>query len=336
MALEAPAQPPDAGTVETPGALGAPGLAAPSRGPKATRVVSAHSSVWQRLVAIWASRELLIYLVRTEIKVKYKNSFLGLLWSMLSPAMTLLVFTVVFGFFLKNGMPNFVIFLFSGLLLWNFFSVGVLTATGVVVNNAGLVKKVAFPREILALAAIGSSGVFLFFQSLVMVLFMVLLHNSPAWPLLWLLVVALAPAVVLAAALGILFAAVNVYLRDTQHLVTVLVGSAWFWACPIVYSFSQQAQAFLARHHLTVVYFLNPMAPLVMTFERVLYNHPGMVALTLPHPAGTPPAMAQIIPSWPATTYVWADAAVLGVALVLFYVAMIVFGRLAGNFAEEL
>ncbi|MGH9081738.1 MAG: ABC transporter permease [Acidimicrobiales bacterium] len=336
MALEAPAQPPDAGTVDTAGALGPPGLAAPSRGPKTTRVVSAHSTVWQRLVAIWTSRELLIYLVRTEIKVKYKNSFLGLLWSMLSPALNLLVFTVVFGFFLKNGMPNFVIFLFSGLLLWNFFSVGVLTATGVVVNNAGLVKKVAFPREILALAAVGSAGVFLFFQALVMALFLILLHNTPAWSLLWLLVVAFVPTAVLGAALGILFAAVNVYLRDTQHLVTVLVGSAWFWACPIVYSFSQQASAFLARHHLTVVYFLNPMAPLVMSFERVLYNHTGLVALTYPHAPGTPPTTARILPSWPVTTYVWADLAVLGVALVLFYVAMVVFGRLAGNFAEEL
>ena len=78
----------------------------------------------------------------------------------------------MFGVFLKNGIPNFVIFLFSGLLLWNLFQTAAITATGVVVNNAGLVKKVAFPREILALAAVGSASVFFFFQSCVMVLFM--------------------------------------------------------------------------------------------------------------------------------------------------------------------
>lgn len=303
---------------------------------KVTRVVSADTSVWQRVVEIWRSHELLVYLVRTEIKVKYKNSFLGLVWSMISPAMTLAVYTVVFGDFLKNGIPNFVIFLFSGLLLWNFFSTGVMAATGVVVNNAGLVKKVSFPREILALAAIGSSGVFLFFQVVVMALFLVLLHNTPAWSLLWLLPVAFIPTAVLGSALGILFAAVNVYLRDTQHLVTVLVGSAWFWACPIVYSYSQTAASFLAEHHLTFLYFLNPVTPLVMTFERVLYNHTGLVASTLPHAPGTPPFMYQYLPSWPATTYLWADAAVFGVAVVILFLAMVVFGRLAGNFAEEL
>ncbi len=307
---------------------------APDR--KVTRVVSANVSVWHRIGEIWRSRELLVYLVRTEIKVKYKNSFLGLIWSMIAPAMTLAVYTIVFGFFLKNGIPNFVIFLFAGLLLWNFFQTGVITATGVVVNNAGLVKKVSFPREILALAAIGSAGVFLFFQSCVMVLFMVVLHVVPAWNLLWLLLVALVPTVVFAAALGIFLASVNVYLRDTQHLVEVLVGAAWFWACPIVYSYQHTVASKLASHHvfgipLTYIYFLNPITPVVMTFQRVLYNKMGTVTLTTVNHA-----KAQLLPSWPWTTYVVADCIILAVSLVLGYLALIVFGRLAGNFAEEL
>ena len=128
---------------------------------------------------IWLSRELLIYLVRTEIKVKYKNSVLGLVWSMVAPAMTLAIYFFVFSVLLDNKMPNFVIYLFAGLLLWNLFSLGVLTGTGVVVNNAGIVKKVSFPREILALAAVGSACVFFFFQSIVMVIFMVVLRAPP-------------------------------------------------------------------------------------------------------------------------------------------------------------
>jgi len=298
---------------------------------KQTRVVAANVGVGRRLAEIWRSRELLVYLVRTEIKVKYKNSFLGLLWSMLSPAMTLVVYTVVFGLFLRNGIPNFVVFLFAGLLLWNFFSTAVMSATGVVVNNAGLVKKVSFPREILALAAVGSAGVFFFFQACVMVIFLVGFQMAPAWSLLWLIVVALVPTVVLGAALGIFLASVNVYLRDTQHLVEVIVGAAWFWACPIVYSYQNTVAVHLKQHGITWLYFLNPMTPLVMTFQRVLYNRPGLVHLTNP-----PGATAYILPSWPATTYLWADAVVLAVGLVFFYVAMVVFGRLAGNFAEEL
>jgi len=350
VALDAPAPPPGAGprpdhdlpvTTRPRPADGAPNAEADleeevaSRA-KVTRVVSANTSVWKRLVEIWRSRELLVYLVRTEIKVKYKNSFLGLLWSMLSPAMTLLVYTLVFGVALKNGIPNFVIFLFSGLLLWNFFSTGVMTATGVVVNNAGLVKKVSFPREILALAAIGSAGVFFFFQACVMVIFLLILHMAPAWELLWLIPVAIVPCAVFAGALGIFLASVNVYLRDTQHLVTVIVGAAWFWACPIVYSYQYTVSAGLHRLGITWLYFLNPMTPLVMTFQRVLYNRPGLVTLTTHHAPGTPAPQAYLLPPWPATTYLWADAAVLGVSLVLFYLAMVVFGRLAGNFAEEL
>jgi ABC-2 type transport system permease protein len=293
---------------------------------KVTRVVSAHINVMARLVEIWRSRELLVYLVRTEIKVKYKNSVLGLVWSMIAPAMTLAVYTVVFGVFLKNGIPNFVIFLFSGLLLWNFFQTGVIAATGVVVNNAGLVKKVSFPREILALAAIGSAGVFLFFQILVMAIFMLVVSNAPAWGLMWLLVVALA----------LLLASVNVYLRDTQHLIEVLVGAAWFWACPIVYSYQATVSAKLAEHGITWLYFLNPMTPLVMTFQRVLYAKTGMVTLSTVNPATGLHNKAQLLPSWGSLTYVWMDAAVLGVGVILFFVGMNVFGRLAGNFAEEL
>jgi ABC-2 type transport system permease protein len=329
VALDAPAQVSEAPPTASP----APTAGVADRA-KVTRVVSSDVNVRGRLRDIWQSRELLVYLVRTEIKVKYKNSFLGLLWSMVSPAMSLLVYTLVFGVLLKSAVPTFVIFLFSGLLLWNFFQTGVLTATGVVVNNAGLVKKVSFPREILALAAIGSAGVFLFFQACVMVLFMLILHNSPAWSLLWLVLVALVPVIVFSSALGILLASVNVYMRDTQHLVTVLVGAAWFWACPIVYSYWATVHSKLVADHLTGIswlFFLNPMTPEVMTFQRVLYNHPGVIRLdTIHHARG------RVLPPWNALRYVWMDAAVLGFSLALFYVAMVVFGRLAGNFAEEL
>jgi ABC-2 type transport system permease protein len=328
VAIEAPAQQPDAESAGVTKAVDGRGTTATR--PKTTRVVSSETRVFARLREVWHSRELLVYLVRTEIKVKYKNSFLGLLWSMISPALTLAVYTLVFGVILHNGMPNFVIYLFSGILLFNLFSTGIVASTGVVVNNAGLVKKVSFPREVLALAAVGSAGVFFFFQACVMVLFMLVLHWAPAWSLLYLVLVGLIPTLVLASALGILLAAINVYMRDTFHLITVLVGSAWFWACPIVYSYRTELAARLALHHLTWLYFLNPLTILVMTFQRVLYARLTPPATFAPHP------LLHVLPNWPVLTYVWGDALVLAFALVLFYIAMIVFGRLAGNFAEEL
>jgi ABC-2 type transport system permease protein len=298
---------------------------------KTTRVVSSHVSVPKRIVEIWRSRQLIVNLVSTEIRVKYKNSFLGLVWSLLSPAMTLTVFAIVFGVALKNGYPDFVILLFSGLLAWNLFQTAVLSATGAIVNNAGLVKKVSFPREILALASVGSASVFFFFQACVMVIFLAVLHFRPAFALLWLIPVAMVPLLVFCSAMAIFLAAVNVYLRDVQHLIEVVVGSAWFWACPIVYSFAHIVSPKLSAHHIVWIYFLNPMTPIVMTFERVLYAKTGLVPLTTG--AHTP---VLLLPPWGPLTYVELDAAVLGASLLFLYLAMLVFGRLAGNFAEEL
>ena len=290
-----------------------------------TRVVTPTISVRKRLREIWLSRELLIYLVRTEIKVKYKNSVLGLVWSMVSPAMTLAIYFFVFSIVLDNKMPNFVIYLFAGLLVWNLFSLGVLTGTGVVVSNAGIVKKVSFPREILALAAVGSACVFFFFQSIVMVIFMVILRAPPDVAYFPLLILALIAGVILASALAVLLSSINVYLRDTQHLIEVIL-TAWFWACPIVYSY-QTVEAKLGPRHLTWIYLANPMTPLVLAFQRCLYNKPSAVingVLTL------------ILPQHGYLWYTALVGIVLVIGLVLFVVALATFGRLEGNFAEEL
>jgi ABC-2 type transport system permease protein len=296
-----------------------------SRRGSVTRVVTPTISVRKRLREIWLSRELLIYLVRTEIKVKYKNSVLGLVWSMVAPAMTLAIYFFVFSIVLGNKMPHFVLFLFSGLLLWNLFSLGVLTGTGVVVNNAGIVKKVSFPREILALAAVGSACVFFFFQAIVMVIFMVVLKAPPDPAYFPLLVLALITGVILASGLGILLSAVNVYLRDTQHLIEVVL-TAWFWACPIVYSY-WTVEKKLGPRGLTWIYFLNPVTPLVLTFQRCLYAHPVV------NIEGT---VTQVLPTQGYLWYTVLVFAVLVISLLLFLIALAVFGRLEGNFAEEL
>jgi ABC-2 type transport system permease protein len=291
-----------------------------------TRIVSPTISVRQRLREIWLSRELLIYLVRTEIKVKYKNSVLGLIWSLVAPAMTLIIYYFVFQVILGNHMPNFVIFLFAGLLLWNLFSFGVLSGTGVVVNNSGIVKKVSFPREILALAAVGSGCVFFFFQTIVMVIFMIVLHAGPDWSYLPVLLLALVTGIVLAGGIAVLLSAINVYLRDTQHLIEVVL-TAWFWACPIVYVYQYNIGDKLGKKGLAWVYFLNPMVPLVLSFQRCIYAHVAVINNGQPYP---------VLPANGMLWYVGLDVGVLFLATLLFLIALAVFGRLEGNFAEEL
>ena len=342
MALDVPASSSDADSRleeaverrvadDSPMAAQAAGVGARvARRGSSTRIVTPTISVRQRLREIWLSRELLIYLVRTEIKVKYKNSVLGLVWSMVAPAMTLAIYFVVFQIVLGNKQPNFVIFLFAGLLLWNLFSLGVQTGTGVVVNNAGIVKKVSFPREILALAAVGSACVFFFFQAIVMVIFLVVLHSVPDWSYLPVLLLALVTGIVLSSAIGVLLSSVNVYLRDTQHLIEVIL-TAWFWACPIVYAYQSNIGEKLGPKGLTWIYFLNPMVPLVLSFQRCIYAHPTTYAWV-----NGVYTTFHVLPTKSMAWYVGLDLAVLFLSLILFLVALAIFGRLEGNFAEEL
>jgi ABC-2 type transport system permease protein len=302
--------------------------------------------VWRRVAELWRSRELFFFLVRKEIKVKYMNSVLGFLWSMLNPALTLAVFFVLFTFFLPNGIPLFVIYMFSALLIWNLFQTAVLTGTSTVVANGGIVKKVAFPREILPLASVGSAFMFFLFQSIVLLAFMFAFWHRPAWSDIWLLVPALAAIVVFSSALAVFLSAVNVYLRDTQHLVEVSL-IAWFWAIPGIYAFSGRVHDGLVNHsilripgtHLIWVYFANPITPIVMTFQRVFWNelHPRSTIASIVHGQ----KVHQLIPhgvlaNYPLHWYLASDLIVLGVSLLLLLGALIVFGRLEGNFAEEL
>ena len=143
-------------------------------------MVSARVSVWLRLREMWRARELFVFLVKKEIKVKYKNSVLGFLWSMLNPALTLAVFYVLFTYFLPNGIPHFVLYMFSAMLIWNLYQTGLMSGTTSVVANSGIVKKVAFPREILVLASVGAASMFFVYQAIVMVFFMFVFRHAPA------------------------------------------------------------------------------------------------------------------------------------------------------------
>jgi len=318
-----------------------------ARRAKPTRVVAARVSIWLRLGELWRARELFFFLVRKEIKVKYKNSVLGFLWSMLNPALTLAVFFVLFTYFLPNGIPNFVIYMFSAMLVWNLFQTAVLTGTSSVVSNAAIVKKVAFPREILAMSAVGSAFMFFLFQSIVLLAFMVAFWHRPDWSALWLVIPALAAILAFSAALAVFLSAVNVYLRDTQHLVEVLL-LAWFWAIPGIYAFSGRVHDGLTKRglfgipgtHLTWLYFLNPVTPVVMSFQRVFYNviHPRSTLLTHPAKGAAYHALIPhgVMASYGIHWYVAADLTVFAVSLALLLGAMVVFGRLEGNFAEEL
>jgi ABC-type polysaccharide/polyol phosphate export permease len=293
------------------------------------RVVSARVSLPRRLANVWERRELLLGLIISDIRIKYKNSTLGLFWSMVAPAFTLGVYYLVFNVFLKNGYPNFVIYLFSGLIVWNMFSNSLMTATGVIVDRAALVKKVSFPREILALSNVGASVVYFLAQLLVLIIVIGAAGHAPAWKFLLILPISFVSLYLLSAALGIVLSAINVYLRDVRHLIEVFL-QLWFYMTPIVYSYEHALAPHLQIRGITWVYFLNPLSLIVVTFQRVFYVN------TLVKSTVAPFGPINILPTWSFDKFLILNVLVLVVALVAFFIAEVIFGRLEGEFESEL
>lgn len=280
------------------------------------RTVSHRTTLAESLKEIILHRELLLNLVRLELKAKYKASALGVVWSLVNPAMYLVVFYIAFDVILGGGIPRFPLYLLSGLLVWNFFTTALNTGTSAVVAGSGLVKKVWFPREILPLASVGAGLVHFFLQLLVLVAALVAVRHPVGWGEVLLLPLALFYLVVLTSALVLLLSAANVYMRDMAHFVELAV-LGWFWVTPIVYPFSQLTEAIGGRAGIAL---LNPVTPIVLTFQRALYGSYGRVL---------DPNLAF---SWYLRNLLIGTTA----AVLLAAVALLVFGRLEGNLAEEL
>jgi ABC-2 type transport system permease protein len=293
-----------------------------------TRVSTARVGLWDRVKEIWRYRELLVAFSRTELKVKYKNSVLGFAWSMLNPALYLVVYWVVFDLILGTGIPNFPIFLLSGILVWNLFATSLGSATSSVVANAGLVRKVAFPREILPLASVGAALVHFFLQAIVLVLALVIFQYEVAWSYVPLLPIALFALLFFVSGLGILLGSVNVYLRDTAHFVELSL-IAWFFMTPIVYPYDVVAEKLGSA---SWVYLLNPVTDIVLTFQRAIYGQVSG-AKTVNGVTTVTKILPQGVDQW---WYLWHLGLVIAASAALFLLALHVFGRAEGNFAEEL
>lgn len=293
-----------------------------------TKVVRPRTPVRVRIREVWRYRELLVGMVRKELKVKYKNSILGFFWTMLNPALYILVFWLVFTRFLPNGIPEFVIFFASGLLVWNLFVNGLSGATSSVVSNAGIVKKVYFPREILPLAAIGAALVHYLLQLCVLVVMLIVFQHNIDWQLLWLLPLSLFTLLVFVSALGILLSAVNVYARDMQHLLELIL-LAWFWLTPVVYATKKLPSEGLVGIIGSIIR-ANPMAAIILPFQRVIYNNQSVVSSV------DGKTVIQILPDEGTLWYLKNLSLTLAFSIGLLFFALRFFDRAQGNFAEEL
>lgn len=184
---------------------------------------------------LWHSRELLYFLTLRDIKVRYKQTLMGLAWVIIQPLMTMLIFTLVFNRFVKldTGALAYPLFALSGLLLWLFFANAVTNSTNSLVSNANLITKVYFPRLYIPAAAVGAGLVdlgvaFLLLVALVFYYGVTLTVNILLLPLFILLITLLAVGV------GLLSAALTVKYRDLRHALPFII-QLWMFASPVIY-----------------------------------------------------------------------------------------------------
>ena len=216
--------------------------------------------------ALWSYRELLYFLTLRDVKVRYKQTALGVVWVVMQPLLTTLVLTVFLGMLVRvpsDDIP-YPLFTFSGLLLWTFFT-GAVTAGGMsVVGNSHLVTKVYFPRIIVPVAAVGARLVDFAVAFLILVGMLAYYRTGPTWHLA-LLPIPLALVVALALALGVGASALNVKYRDVGVVVPVLLQLGMF-VSPVAYPPS------LVPENWRWLYSLNPMVGVIENFRACLFG----------------------------------------------------------------
>lgn len=266
---------------------------------------------------VWSRRELLGQLTRREIKARYKDSALGFFWSLARPLAMLLVYYIAIGKFLgaARSIPDFAIFVFTGLTAWQLFSDIVIIGTGSIVGNGGLIKKVYVPRELFPLSVVGSALFNFAIQLGVLIGATVVLGRFPTGERWMYLILALAVLIPLSTALAFLFSAVNVYLRDVAYLVEIML-MILMWASPIVYSYEFVHKALIDMPRIEQLYLANPMTQVVLGFQKAFWV------------AGDgqpfPPHLGRSL------------VLTFGLSMVLLWFSQRVFARLQSNFAQEL
>jgi ABC-2 type transport system permease protein len=266
---------------------------------------------------IFRHREMLGLLVRRDIKSRYKDSVLGLFWTLVRPITQLLIYYIVLGKFLgaERGLPDFAIYIFTGLTAYGLFSEIVASGTSSIVGNAGLIKKVYLPREVFPLASVGSALFNFAIQLAILLIATAATGHFPISENLIYFVPAVLVLLTFGTAFAILLSAMNVYLRDTQYLVEVVL-LVLMWASPVIYGWAM-ARDTLGQGVLLEIYSNNPVTLSVLGFQKAFW---------LAGQETTPYPDELMLRLWIA----------FAVGVLLLIVCQRIFAKLQGNFAQAL
>lgn len=237
-----------------------------------------------RLRELVAYRYLISNLVVRDLKVRYKNSILGIAWSWINPLLMMVVYTLVFNVMAgSSGLANYPAFVLCALLPWNFFATAVARATDSIVESESLVKKVYFPREALPISVV-LSNLANFLIALPIFFLLALLMGNPIT--LWALALPVIILIQLFFTIGVslITSTLNVFYRDTRHILSVLM-LAWMFLTPIFYQITTIPQAYsLWGVELDLQVWLprlNPMAAIIISYQDALYWGRSIFTTTL-------------------------------------------------------
>lgn len=229
------------------------------------------------LKELWRYRELLLVMVQRDLKIRYKNSALGFLWSFLNPLVTVVVMTFIYSNFIFKNQPNMGAYIMAAYLPFMFFQMSVMDSAQSILMALPLIRKIYFPREILPLAAVMSnfvnflSGLLIFFCYL---LINYLLHpgSFPIQKTVILLPILLVISLCLSLGASFIVAALNTFYEDVKYIVGVLLYLLFF-ASPIVFSDEQVANSPINQHTGWLVYKLynlNPLSNLLTSYKKAI------------------------------------------------------------------
>jgi lipopolysaccharide transport system permease protein len=209
-------------------------------------------------------RSLVRNLVTKDLKVRYKNSFLGFLWSLLNPLLMMTIYTVVFTKILQSPVQNFQVFVLAALLPWNWCARSLSLCATSLLDNSTIINKVYFPRVLLPVSAVASEAVN-FLLALPALFLLMVFYGVPFTGWLAFLPLLMAIEGTLLIGLGLILAALNVLFRDTGVILEVLL-TAWFFLTPIFY-WTGQFPPNVARW----MNWFNPMASIIEQYRQILY-----------------------------------------------------------------
>lgn len=253
---------------------------------------------------LYQYRELLKSNIKKDIRGKYKGSLLGVLWSFISPLLSVAVYAIVFPYLFRNTVDHYLQFLVVGIIPWNFFTTTLSQGIMTIRVNGGIIKKVYFPREILPIS-VATSGLINFFISAVIMLFFCVIGGlGISWHLILFPIVALIQYFL---TLGLIFvlSAINVYIKDTEHIVPFIINLL-FYGTPILYDLETFGNI---PDKILFLINLNPFKHFMDIYRDIFMYHSMPTAIDIIY------------------VFIW--------AVIIFIAGLFIFRKLEKRFAEE-